>query len=526
MDFNRPRFRAPTTRLLPATSRQLYPRLAIGYGIATERTGTTVVNGLAALAEFGDLTAGNVAQADFRALLEQHIIAKAGPAYLANARQAPHLAGTIGLAANAFTQGERGALDPVAQASWNQWRAAASDPNSDYNIYWMFGRMVSMNRDDLVSAWATANQTGWWNDATAAQAAYTLLDSSTSGTTWMGGATVSSKLTNSQWSSIFVKGWTALQKGVTGQVLSIAYLDVLCKGLLTAPAQRRMPLFQAPPGNLPATDPAAIAFRCLLRQLGWNDLVRTWYTYTAQSWAAQSEAQDAQDATYAAAITALNYVSGKAVYDQLLSRLNDYWSARADAAANIKAFDTLAKGPLRGQIPQSDVTAMAAIRQTFLSTDARAVSAVSPLGLWPTSQPQGASALNGLHGVGDLGLVQVIAAGTVAVAALGVVAYIVATMTATARAAAAQVKATTDSILGTVDQLKQSCGRVYMASAKGAADEAKYQDCLNSTKALTDSIPPVPESSSDPLGIGKIAMLLGVGVVGVVALTAMKNKKS
>ncbi len=544
MDFNRPRM-VPSTRMLSTSrpgmvpaSRLRLPQLAIGTGVARRATGTTFVNarpedrfavmsGMGALADFGDLADGVSAQAEFRTLLETHISAKAGPNYLANAKAAPTLAGAIGSAASAFTQGEANALEPVAQASWNQWRAAAMDPNSDYNIYWIFGRMVSMNRDALVSAWAAANQTGWWNDTSAAQASYTLLDSSTSGTTWLGGTVVTSKLSNSQWSTVFIKAWTALQKGVNGQVLALTYLDILSRGMLAAPAARRMPMFQAPPGNLPANDPAAVAFRAMLKQLGWTDVVHEWYTYTAQAWAAQSEAQDAQDATYASVITGLNYVSGKAIYDQISAKLQDYWSARADAAANLKVFDTLAKGPLSGQIPPADTAAMAAIRQSFLDTDSRAVGTLTPLGLWPTGQAQGAAALNGLNGfrgMGDLGLIQVILAGSVAVAALGVVAYIVATMTKTARDAAAQTKATTDSILATVDQLKQSCSRVYLASPKASADEAKYQDCLNSTKALTDTIPPVPESSSDPLGLGKVVMLAGIALVGIVALSAMKKK--
>jgi hypothetical protein len=549
MDFNRPRM-VPATRMIhtsrpgmiPATSRKLVPQLAIGYGIAQRATGTTYVNarpedrfavmsGMGALAEFGDLANGVAAQAEFRTLLETHISAKAGPAYLANAKAAPTLGGAIGMAASAFTLGEANGLDPVAQASWNQWRAAASGPNSDYNIYWMFGRMVQMNKDALTTAWVTAKQSGWWDDVTAAQASFTLLDSSTTGTTWLGGTTVTSKLDNSQWSSVFVKAWAALQKGVNGQVLSLTYLDVLVKGMLAAPASRRMPMFQPPPGNLPANDPAAVAFRAMLKQFGWNDVVHEWYTYTAQAWAAQSDAQDSQDSTYASVITGLNYLSGKAIYDQINAKLQDYWSARTDAAAQLKVFDTLAKGPLSGQIPQADTAAMAAIRQSFLDTDSRAVGTLTPLGLWPAGQAQGAAALNGLHGLNgrglsDLGLVQVILAGAVAVAALGVVAYIVATMTKTARDAAAQTKATTDSILATVDALKASCTTTYMASAKDAPANAAYQDCLMKTKTLTDTIPDVPESSSDPLGLGKIVMLAGIALVGIVALSAMKNKKS
>lgn len=511
--------------MLPATSRLLAAPLAIDYGIAPRSTGTSVVNVLEGLGEFGDLSNGTAAQNSFRALLEAHISGKCGPAYLANAKQAPTLAGAISLAANAYAQGEANALDPVAQAAWNQWRAAASGSNSDFNIYWIFGRMVSMNRDDLVSAWALANRAGnWWADPAASQASYTLLDSSSTGTTWMGGSVVYSKLSNQQWSTMFIKGWTILQKGLVGQVLSITYLDALCRGLLQAPALRRMPLFQAPPGNLPATDPAAIAFRCMMKQLGWNDLVRDWFALTSQSWAAQSDAQDASDASYASVITSLNYLSGKAIYDQIAAKLSEYWKVRADAAANIKVFDTLAKGPLSGQVPQAARQNMAVIRQSFLDTDARASGSLAPLGLWPAEQAQGSAALNGLGHLGELGFIQVILAGTVAVAALGVIAYIIATMTKTARDAAAQTRATTESILSTVDQLKQSCSRAYMASAKDATAEAALQACLNQTKALTDTIPPVPASSSDPFGFGKMTMLLGVAVVGVVALNALKKK--
>lgn len=480
-----------------------------------------LVQGLAGLGDLGDLldgSGGNGSMVTFRSLLESHISGKAGPEYLANAKNAPSFAGALNSAAATFRMGESNTLPPAAQAYWNQWRNAASDPNSDYNIYWMFGSLVSMSAPVITSAWAAQNQQGgWWLDACASQASYTLMDSSTSGTNWMGGTTTASKLTNSQWGTVFVKAWTIMQKGITNGVLPLTYLDIVCRGMLQAPAARKMPLFQAPPGNLAATDPKAIAFRACLKQLGYNDLVKQWYGYTAQAWAAQSDAQAAQDATYGSIITGLEYLSGKAILDQITRKLADYWNARTDAAAALRSFDVLAKGPLKDQVPQADRQVIAGIRSQFLDTDSKAYTALSPFGLWPADRSTGNAALNGL------GALQLVLAGTAAIVTLGLIAYIVTTMTATARDAAAQTRKTTESILATVDQLKKACATTYTNSAKDAAADDAYTKCLMSTKTLTDTIPPVPASSSDPFGFGKMAMLGAVVIGGIMVMSTMKK---
>jgi len=481
------------------------------------------VTGLAGLGDLGDLldgSGGNGSLVTFRTMLETHIAAKAGPAYLANAKAAPNIAGAMNMARSTFQMGESNTLPPEAQSYWNRWRAAASSPTSDFNIYWQFGSLMAMSAYPLMDAWVAQNKEGgWWLDPQASQAYYLLLDSSTNGTNWMGGTTTSSKLTNDQWSTIFTKAWTIMQKGIVQGVLPLTYLDIVCRGMLQAPAARRMPQFKAPPGNLPSNNPYAIAFRTCLNQLGYNELSRTWYGFTAQAWAAQNEAFTAKDATYGNIITGLNYLSGKAILDQITGKLSDYWKARSEASAAIRSFDVLAAGPLKSQVPQADRQVVAGIRAQFLETDSKAFSALSPLGMWPGDKATGNAALNGL------GVAQLVLAGTAAVVTLGLVAYVVTIMTATARDAAAQTRKTTENILATVDQLKKACTTTYTNSAKSATDDAAYEKCLLSTKTLTDTIPPVPTSSSDPFGFGKMAMLGAVAVAGLIAVNSMKKNK-
>ncbi len=189
---------------------------------------------------------------------------------------------------------------------------------------------------------------------------------------------------------------------------------------------------------------------------------------------------------------------------------------------------------------------MAALTQQFQATDTMAYNTLNTAGLWSISAQPGA--LNGLGGMGliwgrthairrgilfnegsglpgmhGLGAIQLLIAGVLAVTALGVIAYVVTIMTKCARDAAAQTKATAESILATVDTLKASCQKSYLDSTKDAAAEAALQTCLMQTKALTDSIPKPPDAG-DPLGLKYVALLGAVGVAGLIAVAFIKSR--
>ncbi len=505
---------------------------------------TPVLDGLG---ELGDDAVGigpNGSITNFTAYLTTYIAAKAGPAALANAKNAPSFIGSIGICASIFLLGEANSLPADQQAYWNQWRAQASPAESNDNVYWLFGRMVASSKDDLMAA---ANAYGVaWSDNGASAATFTLMDTSSSGTTWYGGTVVQSALSNDQWNTLFIKAWNVLLKGVTNGVLPLTYLEVLCRGVLQPPPSRRMPVFLCPPGNLPQTDPKAIAFRAAMKQLGWSSVISTWFGYTNQAWAAANAAYEQQDAAYASVITGLNYVSGEKILEQIQEKAQDYWQARADAASAISDFNTIANGPLKSQISQADLAAMAALTQQFQATDTMAYNTLNTAGLWSISAQPGA--LNGLGGMGliwgrthairrgilfnegsglpgmhGLGAIQLLIAGVLAVTALGVIAYVVTIMTKCARDAAAQTKATAESILATVDTLKASCQKSYLDSTKDAAAEAALQTCLMQTKALTDSIPKPPDAS-DPMGLKYVALLGAVGVAGLIAVMFLKSR--
>ncbi len=500
---------------------------------------------LMGLGELGDDAVGAGASGSlalFTSYLQNYIAAKAGPAALANVKNSPSFVGTIGICASIFLLGEANQLPLDQQAYWNQWRAGASNAASPDNVGWVFGRLVANSKDDLIAA--ASSYGSWWTDPGASAASFTLVDTTSTGTTWYGGTVVQSALTNEQWNTIFIKAWNVLLKGVKNGVLPLTYLEVLCRGVLQQPASRRMPVFLPPPGNLTQTDPKAIAFRAAMKQLGWSGVVSSWYGYTQQTWAAANSAFETQDAEYASAITSLNYISGEKILEEIQSKFQDYWQARTTAAAALADFDTMLHGPLAGQINPADANAMMAILQQFQTTDQMAYNTLSTAGLWPgTTQP---GALNGLGtsmalgliwghthaqrrglvnplGLSGLGAVQMIIAGILAVTALGVIAYVVSLMTAVGRSAAAQTKATADSILGTVDTIKASCQRTYLASPKDAAAEKALQDCLANTQALYKTIPPPPDSS-DPMGLKYVALLGAVGVAGLIAVGFLKHR--
>lgn len=483
---------------------------------------------LAGLGDLGDNTDGTGALTAFRGYLETYISAKAGPAYLQNAKAAPTLIGSINLAATAFTMGEAGTLQPDAQAYWNQWHAQSYDPSSPDNVGYLFGKLIAGAQTDLVNAASLYGS--WWTDPAASAASFTLMDTSQSGTTWYGGTTVQSALSNDQWNTIFIKGFAALMKGITKGVLPITYLQVFCGGLLQQPAARRMPVFLAPPGNLTPTDPQQIAFRTCMKQLGWNDIIDQWFSYTQQAWAAQNAAYESQDSSYGSAITVLSYTSGEKILEQIQAKMQDYWDARAQAAQAITDFNTIVNGPMGDQVTDSDKAAMAAIVAQYQSVDQTAYSGLANTGLWDPSKSAGGLSGLGILGFGrhrglaGLGAVQLILAGILAVTALGIIAYVVTLMSKVGRDAAAQTKATADSILGTVSDMKDSCQRVYDGSAKGPDDETALQQCLAQTQSLYNSIPKPPDAG-DPLGLKWIALVGAVGVAGLIAVMTIKGMK-
>ncbi len=470
---------------------------------------------LAGLGDLGDDAVGSGPSgslANFASYCLLNIAAHAGPAALGNAKNSPSFVGTVGICASIFQLGEANSLPADQQAYWNQWRASASPAASPDNTAWLFGRLLANSRDDLLTASQLYGAA--WSDPAASAATFTLVDTTSTGTTWYGGQIVQSALTNNQWGTLFTKAWAVLAKGVTKGVLPLTYLEVLCRAMVAPPTARRMPVFLPPPGNLAATDPRAIAFRSALKQLGWSGVVSTWFGYTNQAWAAANSAYESQDESYGSMITGLSYASGAKILEQIQDKAQDYFTARASAAAALRDFNVLANGPLKAQIPQSDLATMAALQQQFQATDTMAYNTLNTAGMWSAGSP---------GSLGELGAVQLLLAGILAVTALGVIAYVVTVMTKCSRDAAAQTKATAESILATVDTIKASCQRTYIDSAKDAAAETALQTCMQQTKALTDSIPKPPEGS-DPLGLKYVALIGAVGVAGLIAVQFMKRK--
>jgi hypothetical protein len=462
---------------------------------------------LAGLGDLGDTLLGANSIAPFKQFLITHIASKAGPTATNAATGTPSIAAAISYCATIQRSGIAGSLTAAQQAAWNTWAATAQDGDSDYNIYWMFGQMVSDGANDLIAA-ANAYQTNSWLDPAASECDYTFMDTTASGTTWYGGTQVVSLLTNAQWGVIMAKGFTCLQTAIRNGVLTLSYLQVFCQGLLAAPNDRRFPMFTPPGGITDPTDPRGIAFRSMMKQIGWNAIVDQWFSYTNQGWAAQNDALNAQDAALSAVVTALDYTSGDVILQQIQAAAQNYAAVRAQAVATISGFNALAASPAGPSMDPNAIASMSAIQANFVSVDNTAYTTLNAIGMWPGGTP---GTLQGL------GLATLIVAGVIAVTTLGIIAYIVDEMTAVSQAAAAQSTAVGQSVLATVNQIKDSCDAVFNASQKTDADNQTYQECLLSTQKMYAAIPPMP-TSNDPLGLKNMAMLGAVGVVGVVVL--------
>jgi hypothetical protein len=469
--------------------------------------------GLGSLGDLGDTDGGAPAVNNFRSYLVAHIASKAGAAVGAAAQATPSIGACINFCASIWQNGQNGSLAPAQQSAWNQWAAAASDPNSDYNIYWMFGSLISDAQSDLITA-ANAYESNMWIDPTASAASYTFMDTTVDGTTWYGGATVSSSLNNSQWGTIFTEAFTAMQKGVSYGTLPLTYLELVCRAMLAAPNDRRFPYFQAP-GVTSATDPQGIAFRCALKQIGWSSVVSDWFDDTQQGWAGANAQLEAQDKIYGDVITALDYTSGEVILQQIQSQVADYFSARAAAVTAFQGYQAMvAQG---GQVSAQDQATMAGLLQNFQATDQAAYTAFSPVGMWSAGA---AGSLNGL------GLAQLIIYGVIGITLLGIAAYVCATMTATSRSAAAQTAAIAKSVLSSVKVVQQSCQDVWNSSAQGPSDQAALQSCMGTANNLIAAIPPPPPGSTDPLGFKSMAIFGVVAIAGIVGLYFIKKKFS
>ncbi len=472
------------------------------------------VAGLDGLGELGDELAAMQAVPDVVTKLKSLIIAHAGPITLGSVQNNNSLPAIIYTCARCYNTAGSGGMGEEAQRYWNAWRAQAEPQESNDNIYWVLARCVARWSDQLIQAANDQINSGILLDAAASRCVYTLMDTTQQGTTWYGGTVTTSKLSNSQWGATLEVAFNSIAKGIVGGALSFTYLDVLIKAFGAAPNQRRFPVWTPPYTGVTAQDPRAVAFRAAVRQTGWNNAVQLWFGYTQQAWAAQDAAWEEQDRQLSGAIVALNYVSGKALYDQIADKVNDYFAARGEAIAAIGQFQQLQSGPLASNIPAADIAAMDAIKKQFSSVDVQVNTTLAPLGLWPSATSVGLS---------FLGVAQLLLGGVIAVAALGLIVWAIALMTETSRTAAAQTKATATNILATVDQLKASAQRVYDASAKTPADEKVYQDSLLATEALYKSIP-LPPSGSDPLGLKWIALLGVVGIGGFVAWKMLGKK--
>ncbi len=477
---------------------------------------TLPAQGLADLAELGDTQAGTAAYGEFVNALKTYIFSKAGAGILGTANATSGLGNLINLAGIIFEQGTNGTLQPDAQAAWNRWAAEASPINSDANMAWMFGRMVSMNRGALAQAAQAAEASGLFNDLSSS-ASFTLMDTTQTGTTWYGGSSVASKLSNQQWSTLFVSAWTVIQKGVFGGVLPFTYLNVLVKGFInTAPTLRRFPVW-VPPGNNTATDPGAIAFRTMLKQLGWSGITQMWFSFTQQAWVQSNAAAEAMDDAYSAVITGLSYISGAKVMDQVNAKVADFFEQRRIAAGSIAAFNALANGPLAASVSAEDKVAMDKIQREYTAADAKAYEALNTVGLWPAGTVAGT--------VNGLGAATLIISGVIAVTTLGIIAYIAATMTEIGRKGASQANKTADTVLASIDLLKQGCARTYAASGKSPSDEAAYSACVQKATDLVSKVPKPPTGSDDIFGFKGMAMAVAA-VGGLALILMMRGKKA
>jgi hypothetical protein len=516
----RPTGRAMPTPVLPVPKPQFPVRSPtsrgpmVGGNLA-KRTSYRPLSGLGSwgMGALGDTEAGSTAAANFRSYLVNHIAAKAGPAIGSAAQQTPSLAACINFCASLWQQAQNMALPPAEQTAWNQWSAAAADPNSPYNIYWMFGQLISDAQSDLITA-ANAYESNMWLDSAASAAEFTLMDTTSSGTTWYGGATVTSLLNNSQWSTIFAEAFTVMQKGVAYGTLPLTYLEIVCRAMLQAPNDRRFPYFQAP-GATSATDPAGIAFRCALKQLGWSTVVKDWFADTNQGWAGANAQLEAQDKAYGEVITVLDYTSGAIILQQVQDKVAEYFQARTSAVLALQGYQQMASSG--AQIDPQTQTSMAALMNNFAATDQQAYTAINSIGMWSAGP---AGQLNGL------GLATLIIAGVIAITLLGIIAFVVDQMTATGRAAADQTAAISKSVLASVKITQKSCQQVWDASAQTQADQTALQACMGTSNKLLAAIPPPTPASTDPLGFKSMAIFGVVAIAGIVGLYLIKKKFS
>jgi hypothetical protein len=381
------------------------------------------------------------------------------------------------------------------QAAWDKFSQWAN--GSTPTVWWAWVFLVATRGADLSNAAFSANP-AWVTDPK--EAANVLM------------VATGTSLTDRQWYDLVndVFGWCADQ--IVKGLLNFNYLAAAVSGFLRVDtSNRKFPVWYAPT-SVNQNDPLAKAsWQAYLKESGWSAIVQKWAKYTATAWSEQTAANDRYLSLLGGVRTTLSYVSGEVVLQKIQAALSSYKTERDETISNIRKFNTyLSNAATRPMITEAQVEKMKKVESDFINIDTAAERHLSKAGLADLG-PSGAAALQGL------GWVQFAVAGTVAVALLGTIAWLVNRMTETNHAATKVYEEASRLVTDNIAKMTSSCDR---DRAEGKLTEEQYRACIERGNALVSTLPKAPESALSSL----TKTLLILGTVGLGAIFLIKKK--
>lgn len=437
--------------------------------------------------------------------LIQHIIKKIDSGF---DRGGMTLAQLFGHAHALLSLADKKSLPPDQQAKWEEFKSWALRGSSwgvgeNPRVWWSWVWLVRNYGKKLSNAsWEAQSEGNQW--LTDPEQAANVLTVATGG-----------GLTEKQWYNLGTQVFQWAAEQTSKGLLNLNYLSVCVQCLLHSDiGARKFPVW-LPPTAVGENDPVSkAAWKNYLNKSGWSQLVKRWGSMTSRTWVQRTSEMESYVSLLSRVRTTLSYASGAVVIDKVNDMLGKYGEKRNKTIDTINKFNALLLNPkAKSLIPVNIIASMKEAERSFIDIDNKAYEKLNPVGLWQHTEKHGITALDGL------GWLQIAIGGGVAIVIMGIMAYLITSLTKTYDTASDNYRKASELVWEAVEQAKKNCKRQY---EEGALNDEEYQACLQQSLELADKIPEEPDN---PLGSMNTTLLLTAGA-GLTALYLVSKAQS
>lgn len=298
--------------------------------------------------------------------------------------------------------------------------------------------------------------------------------------------------------------WIA--QGIVDGKLNWNYLSAAIQNFSGTPP--KFPVFQLPQSLGDYEDTVARAsYSAFLESTGYMNAVRSMKSVSRAEWESWTEANDRRIAMYDRTLSVLNVVSGKAVVDAALRKVDEYMTKRQKVIDLIGNFNVMVQDPAVQTSPTA-VAKMQQVEADFVRADNKVMGTLNSLGV--TNASYGQEALGGVS-IAIAG----IKAGTAAIIA-GAAVWGLSILTSADRIASETVAEQRSQALDSIAEREASLRR---SLEKDEITEAQYRQQLEFLSQERTELPPPPDR-----GLGATFKYLGFAVLaGAGLLIASKT---